>query len=139
MVSPSQKRHAAQGLVAAGWSYPRFGDRGRGPIQKEPPPVPKTKPSYSPEFKREVLAYQASTGQSQKEAAEHFGISANSLRTWQRRAKAPLGAPEPGAASETPEAELRRLRRENRVLQMRCEILKKTVGIFRGPSESVSP
>jgi transposase-like protein len=99
--------------------------------------VPKTKPAYSPELKREVLGYQASTDQSQKDAAEHLGISANSLRTWQCRAKAPLGAPEPGAASETPEAELHRLRRENRVLQMRCEIRKK-VGIFSGPSESVS-
>lgn len=94
--------------------------------------MPKTKPSYSAEFKREVLAYQASTGQSQKEVAEHFGVTTNSLRTWQRRA--PLGAPAPGVASESPEAELRRLRRENRELQMRCEILKKTVGIFSAPS-----
>jgi len=42
--------------------------------------VPKTKPSYSTEFKREVLAYKASTGQSQKEVADHFGITPNSLR-----------------------------------------------------------
>lgn len=96
--------------------------------------MPKTKPSYSAEFKREVLAYQASTGKSPKEVAEHFGVTTNSLRTWQRRAQAPLGAPEPGVASESPEAELRRLRRENRELQMRCEILKKTVGIFSSPS-----
>ena len=87
--------------------------------------MPKTKPSYTAEFKREVLAYQASTGQSQKEVADHFGVTTNSLRTWQLRAQAPLGAPEPGVASESPEAELRRLRRENRELQLRCEILKK--------------
>jgi hypothetical protein len=52
----------------------------------------------------------------------------------QHGAKAPRGTPPPGAASESPEAELRRLRRENRELQMRCEILKKTVGIFSAPS-----
>jgi len=98
--------------------------------------MPKTKSSYSAEFKREVLAYQASTGQSQQEVATHFGITTNSLREWQRRARAPLGAPVPGAASESPEAELRRLRRENCELQMRCEILKKTVGIFSRPSAS---
>lgn len=80
--------------------------------------MPKTKPSYSAEFKREVLAYQASTGQSPKEVADHFGITTNSLRTWQRQ------APDPGVANESPEAELRRLRRENRELQMSCEILK---------------
>lgn len=98
--------------------------------------MPKTKPTYSEEFKREVLAYQASTGHSQKEVATHFGITTTSLRTWQRRTQAPLGVPESGVAIESPEVELRRLRRENRELQMRCEILKKTVGIFSSPSAS---
>lgn len=96
--------------------------------------MPKSKPAYTEEFKREVLAYQASTGQSQREVASHFGVSANSLREWRRRAQAQLGAPEPAAATEDAQAELRRLRRENRELQMRCEILKKTVGIFSSPS-----
>ncbi len=94
----------------------------------------KTRPTYKEEFKREVLAYQASTSQSAEQTARHFGISSHSLRQWQRRAQVPPGAPEPGAAMESPEAELRRLRRENRELQMRCEILKKTVGIFTTPS-----
>jgi len=40
------------------------------------------------------------------------------------------------ASAESPEAELRRLRKENRELQARCEILKKTVGIFSSPSTS---
>jgi hypothetical protein len=35
--------------------------------------------------------------------------------------------------TESPEAELRK---ENRELQARCEILKKTVGIFSSPSSS---
>lgn len=101
--------------------------------------MPKTKPAYTTEFKREVLAYQASTHSSLRATATHFGVSANSLRDWRRRAEAPLGAPQPGVASESPEAELRRLRRENRDLLMRCEILKKTVGIFSIPSASVTP
>lgn len=41
-----------------------------------------------------------------------------------------------GACIETPEQELSRLRREYRELHMRCEILKKTVGIFSAPSVS---
>lgn len=101
--------------------------------------MPKTKPSYAAEFKREVLAYQASTNSSLKATAAHFGVSANSLRDWRRRAEAPLGAPQPAVASESPEAELRRLRRENRDLQLRGEILKKTVVIFSAPSGSVTP
>jgi transposase len=98
--------------------------------------MPQTKPAYTEEFKREVLAHMESTGQTLNQAAIHFGVSANSLGEWRRRAGTPLGAVPPVVATESPEAELRRLRKENRELQMRCEILKKTVGIFSGPSSS---
>jgi transposase len=96
------------------------------------------KKTYDQEFKEEVLAYMASARESQEAVASRFGIPANTLRYWQSRAKARLGAPQPGAASESPEAELRRLRRENHRLEMQCEILKKTVGIFSCPSGSAS-
>jgi transposase len=111
-------------------------DRERGKSEKEPNTVPQTKPAYTDEYKREVIAHMASTGQSLKQTAAHFGVSANSLREWKRRAGAPLGALPLVASTETPEAELRRLRKENRELQARCEILKKTVGIFSSPSSS---
>lgn len=96
------------------------------------------KKTYPQEFRREVLAYLASAGESQEAVASRFGIPANTLRYWQSRAEAPLGGPEPGAANESPSAELQRLRRENRRLQLQCEILKKTVGIFSNPPGSVS-
>lgn len=96
------------------------------------------KKRYDQEFKREVLAYMASTGESQEEVARHFGVSSNTLRYWQSRTEVPLGAPKAGAANESADAELRRLRRENQRLQMQCEILKKTVGIFSSPPGSVS-
>jgi transposase len=80
----------------------------------------------------------ASSQECQEAVASRFGIPANTLRYWQDRAKARLGAPQPGPASESPEAELRRLRRENHRLEMQCEILKKTVGIFSCPSGSGS-
>lgn len=111
-------------------------DRERGKSEKEPNIVPQTKPAYTEEFKREVLAHMASTGQSLNQTATHFGVSANSLREWRRRAGAPLGALPSVVSTESPEAELRRLRKENRELQARCEILKKTVGIFSSPSSS---
>jgi|GEM_PF-2540814 len=87
--------------------------------------MPRTQPNYSEQFKQEVLAYQASTATSTKQTAEHFAVSANSSRDWRKRAKAPLGAPQPADANESPEAELKRLRRENHELKMRGEILKK--------------
>ncbi|MEY2878053.1 MAG: hypothetical protein RLZZ15_433, partial [Verrucomicrobiota bacterium] len=36
--------------------------------------MPKTKPAYTAEFKREVLAYQASTHSSLQATATHFGV-----------------------------------------------------------------
>lgn len=98
--------------------------------------MPKTNPTYPDEFKREVLAYQASTGSSTRQTAVHFGVSGNSILAWRRRFGAPLGGAPNGNAIESPEQELIRLRRENTQLQMRCEILKKTVSIFSDPSES---
>lgn len=106
--------------------------------QKGTTTVPRTKPNYPEQFKREVLAYQDSTGTTTEQTAKHFDVSANSIRTWRQRAEAPLGAPQPADATESPEAELKRLRRENRELQMRCEILKKTVTIFSSPSANAS-
>jgi hypothetical protein len=97
-------------------SLPLFCRQAAGKNRKRNTTVPKTKSAYPEEFKREALAYQASTGQA--EVAAHFGIS-------------------PVAAVETPEAEWRRLRREHRELQMRCKILK-TVGIFSSPSANAT-
>lgn len=100
--------------------------------------MPRTKPNYPEQFKREVLAYQDSTGTTTEQTAKHFDVSANSIREWRKRAEAPLGAPQAAEAKESAEAELKRLRRENRELQMRCEILKKTVTIFSTPSADAS-
>jgi transposase len=96
--------------------------------------MPASKPSYPEEFKREVLAYQASTGSGMKETASHFGILTGSIRAWRLRLGDPLGGTPDAASIESPEQELTRLRRENRELHMRCEILKKTEGIFSDPS-----
>ncbi len=57
-------------------------DRERGKAEKEPNTMPHTKPAYTDEFKREVLAHMASAGQSLNQTATHFGVSTNSLREW---------------------------------------------------------
>jgi transposase-like protein len=65
--------------------------------------MPKTKPAYTEQFKRDVLAYQASTGCSFKAAAVHFGVSANSMREWRGGAQAaPPGGPRPPPPPPTP-------------------------------------
>lgn len=50
-------------------------ERERGRSEKEPNTVPQTKPADTEEFKREVIAYMASTGQSLHQTATHFGVS----------------------------------------------------------------
>jgi hypothetical protein len=59
----------------------------------------------------------------------------NSLREWKRRAGEPLGALPSVVSTENPEAELRRVRKENRELQLRCEILKNGVHLQRSVVE----
>ena len=81
-----------------------------------------------------MLAYPATVGCSVTAAADHFGVSANSLGEWRRRTETPLGtSPSVGAREET-EYELTRLRRENRDGQLRWEIIKRAVGIVSVPS-----
>ena len=89
-------------------------------------------PSYTDEFKKEVLAYWASSQESTKEVAGHFGVSEYSLYHWRKK----YGTPRKAELEESAEEELRRLRRENRQLRLRCEILKKTVGIFSEAPQS---
>jgi len=60
-------------------------DRERGKSEKEPNTVPKTKAACTEEFKREVLAHMACTGQSLNQTTTHFGVSTNSLREWRAR------------------------------------------------------
>jgi len=65
--------------------------------------------------------------------AKDLGVSEQTLRTWRRQAQVDTGERE-GLTSEQLE-ELRRLRRENRTLQMEREVLKKAAAFFARESE----
>lgn len=60
--------------------------------------MPQTKPAYTEENKREVLAHLTSTGQSLKQTAAYFGISANSLRKAELRRHATHSSARAGGA-----------------------------------------
>ena len=62
-----------------------------------------------------------------------MGVSGQTLRTWVKRAEIDAGRA-PGLTSEDRE-ELRRLRRENRILREEREILKKAAAFFARESE----
>jgi transposase len=90
--------------------------------------VPRTKPPYPPEFRREALELLKLSGKPAAQVAEDLGVSGQTLLNWRRQAQIDEGKEE-GLTSDERE-ELRRLRRENRTLQMEKEILKKAAAFF---------
>ncbi len=85
-------------------------------------------PPYSVEFRREAVRLLRSSGRSVPQLARELGVSQQSLRNWERQADADAG--ETSDLSSNERAELRRLRRENRVLTEEREILKKAEAFF---------
>ena len=65
--------------------------------------------------------------------AKDLGVSEQTLRTWRKQSHVDRGELE-GLTSEQLE-ELRRLRRENRTLQMEREVLRKAAAFFARESE----
>jgi transposase len=84
--------------------------------------MPKT-PPYSQEFKREAVQLLRTSGRSIPQLADELGCSPQSLRNWSRQIEVDEGKAE-GLSSDERD-ELRRLRRENKILVEEREILKK--------------
>jgi transposase len=91
--------------------------------------VPRTRPPYPPEFKREAIELVRLTGKSSAQVAKDLGISDVSLRNWIKQAERDEGKRPDGLSSDERE-ELQRLRRENQTLRMEREILKKAAAFF---------
>ena len=96
--------------------------------------MPKTRPPYPEEFRREAVALIRSGQRSLAEASKSLGVSQQTLRNWLRQEAVDTGQAE-GVSSDERE-ELRRLRRENRVLREEREILKKAAAFFVKENET---
>ena len=83
---------------------------------------------YSYEFKVEAVRLFRESGKSLRAMADDLGVSTNSLREWSRKLDIEKGL-RPGLNDEE-RSELRRLRRENKVLREEREILKKAAVFF---------
>lgn len=84
---------------------------------------------YPPEFRAEAVRLLRTSGQSLHKISADLGVSIESLRSWRRQAELDEGERSDGLTTEERE-ELRRLRRENKVLREEREILVKAAAFF---------
>jgi transposase len=96
--------------------------------------VPRTRPAYPDEFRREALEL-LRAGRSPRELAESLGVSEQTLRNWRRQDQLDRHERDDGLTSDERE-ELRRLRRENARLKQERDILKRATAFFARETEN---
>ena len=95
----------------------------------------RTIPFYPPEFKVEAVHLVQQGERSLAQIASDLGVSEQSLRNWVKRIEIDTGV-RAGLTTEERD-ELRRLRRENRILKEEREILKKAAAFFARESNAI--
>ena len=91
----------------------------------------KKRRQFSKEFKNEAVRLIVDEGRRVSELSRELGVGENSLSSWKNKYEEGKIEPFPGKGRMSPEdAELRRLKRENEVLRMERDILKKAAVIF---------
>ena len=83
--------------------------------------------NYTEDFKRDAVALVTEQGYKTTEAARSLGIGDNLIRRWKREFKEEASGTRLGADELE---ELKRLRKENRLLRMEKDILKKASQYF---------
>jgi transposase len=96
--------------------------------------VPKTRPAYPEEFRREAVQM-LRAGRTPRELAESLGVSEQTLRNWRRQDQVDRHERDDGLTSDERE-ELRRLRRENARLKQERDLLKRAAAFFARETET---
>ncbi len=99
--------------------------------------MPRKHPSYPPEYRRQMVDLVRS-GRTPEELAREFEPSAQAIRNWVKQSDLDDGRRKDGLTTEE-QAELRRLRRENKALRLEREILSKAAAWFAQETDSVPP
>jgi transposase len=99
--------------------------------------MPKTRPPYPAEFRQHVVEL-VRAGQDPESLARKFEPSAQSIRNWVAQAERDAGRRADGLTTEERD-ELRRLRREVKILREEREILKKAAAWFARETGSIPP
>ncbi len=90
--------------------------------------MPRSRPPYSPEYRQQLVDL-VRGGRTPEDLSREFEPSAQSIANWVRQAGLDEGSRTDGLTTEEKE-ELRRLRREIKVLREEKEILKKAAAWF---------
>lgn len=85
---------------------------------------------YSAAYRAEAVQLVEASTTSVRQVARDLGVSPESLRRWVRQAQVEAGQGAAGALTSDERAELGRLRRQVKTLQMEREILKKATAFF---------
>jgi transposase len=96
--------------------------------------MPKTRPPYPLEFRREAVAILRTGSRTPNQLAAELGVSAQTLRNWRRQDEADRGERTDVLTSDE-RARLRELERENRLLRQEREILKRAAAFFARESD----
>ena len=99
--------------------------------------MPKSRPPYPPEVRRQLVALVRS-GRDPEELARQFEPTAQSIRNWVAQADRDAGQRHDGLTTEERE-ELRKLRREVKTLREEREILKKAAAWVARETGSIPP
>ena len=119
------------------WDCPDFVDTLK--LSPEVFLMPKTRPPYSPEFRRQVVGL-VRAGRSPEAVAREFEPTAQLIGAWVNAADKQEGRREgaaPGLAAAERD-ELARLRRENRQLRLERDILSKAADWFARETGAVA-
>ena len=96
--------------------------------------VPKTRPAYPEEFRREAVQM-LRAGRTPRELAESLGVSEQTLRNWRRQDQRDRHERDDGLTSDERD-ELRRLRRQNARLKQERDLLKRAAAFFAAETET---
>ena len=96
--------------------------------------MPKTRPAYPDEFRREAVQM-LRAGRTPRELSESLGVSEQTLRNWRRQDQVDRHERDDGLTSDERD-ELRRLRRENVRLKQERDLLKRAAAFFAAETET---
>jgi len=98
--------------------------------------VPRTRMRFTQEFKDDAVSLVVDQGYKCAEVARRLGVCENNINRWVRQYRERDAKTSPdGLSREQLEVELKRLRKENKRLEMEREILKKAAAFFAKESK----